>query len=166
MSAATDSTIQPYVLNAGEGEAIWYVNNRATIKARSEQTSGAFGLIEMQVAVGHGPPLHIHHTEDEVLWVLEGQLTVRCGDETFSAGPGSYVFTPRGVPHTFRLEGDTPARLLVMIVPGGEGFFIESGRPAEAEGLPEPAPPDLAHMKAVAAKYELEFVGPPMDPAP
>lgn len=163
MAAATDSPVRPYVLDADEGQAIWYVNNRATIKARADQTGGSFGLLEMQVAIGHGPPLHVHHTEDEVLWVLEGQLTVRCGDETFSAGPGACVFTPRGVPHTFRLEGDTPARLLVLVVPGGgEGFFIEAGRPAENDGLPVPAPPDVAHMRAIAAKYDMEFVGPPL----
>ena len=166
MEATTGPAIRPYALGAGEGEAIWYVNNRATIVATAAQTGGTFGLVDMQIAVGHGPPLHIHHTEDEAFWVLEGQLTVRCGDETFAVGPGSFVFTPRGVPHTFRLEGGTPARLLVLIVPGGgEGFFVEAGRPAAGAGLPPPGPPDIARLQAVAAKYHMEFVGPPLEPA-
>jgi mannose-6-phosphate isomerase-like protein (cupin superfamily) len=163
METTVGSTAKPYVLSADQGQAVWYVNNRATIKATAADTGGAFSLVDMQVAVGHGPPLHIHQSEDEVLWVLEGQLTVRCGEATFSAGPGSFIYTPRGIPHTFRLEGETPARLLVLMVPGGgEGFFVEAGRPAEGAGLPPPAPPDIARLQAVAAKYHLEFVGPPL----
>lgn len=163
METTNISTIQPYILKTEEGGAIWYVNNRATIKATAADTGGAFSLVDMQVAIGHGPPLHIHHTEDEAFWVLEGHLTVRCGEETFSAGPGSFVYTPRGTPHTFRLEGETPARLLVLLIPGGgEGFFIEAGRPAEGPGLPVPRPPDVAYLASVAAKYHLEFVGPPL----
>jgi len=166
MEATNGSTTRPYVLDAEVGDAVWYVNNRATIKATAADTGGAFSLVDMQVALGHGPPLHVHHTEDEALWVLEGHLTVRCGEATFTAGPGSFVYTPRGIPHTFRLEGATPARLLVLLVPGGgEGFFVEAGRPAEGEGLPPPGPPDIARLQAVATKYHIEFVGPPLEPA-
>ena len=166
MEATTGPATRPYALGAGEGEAVWYVNNRATILAAAARTGGAFGLVDMRVAVGHGPPLHIHHAEDEALWVLEGRLTVRCGDDTFAAGPGAFVYTPRGVPHTFRLEGGAPARLLVLLVPGGgEGFFVEAGRPAAGEGLPPPAPPDIARLQALAPKYHMEFVGPPLAPA-
>ncbi len=156
----------PYVLGAGEGEAIWYVNNRATIKATALQTGGAFGLVEMLVAPGHPIPLHIHHAEDEVLWVLEGQLTVRAGDRTYAAGPGSLIFGPKGVPHTFRVEGSTGARLLVLMVPGGgEQFFVEAGRSAGGAGLPEPEPPDLARLQAMMEKYHQQVVGPPLSPS-
>lgn len=119
MVTTSDSATRPYSLAAGAGEAIWYVNNRATILATAAQTGGAFGLVHMEVAIGHGPPLHIHRAQDEAFWILEGQLTVRCGDEEFAAGPGAFVYTPRGVPHTFRLEGDAPAKLLVLLTPGG-----------------------------------------------
>jgi len=167
MVAMSDPATQPYTLAAGEGEAIWYVNNRATILASAAQTGGAFGLIHMEVAVGHGPPLHIHRAEDEAFWILEGRLTVRCGDAEFAVGPGDFVYTPRGAPHTFRLEGDTPARLLVLLTPGGgEGFFIAAGRPAAGPGLPPPAPPDVASLAAAAARFHQENIGPPMAPAP
>lgn len=166
MKATPDAATRPYALTPGEGEAIWYVNNRATILASAAQTGGAFGLVHMQVALGHGPPLHIHRAEDEAFWVLEGHLTVRCGDEEFAAGPGAFVYTPRGVPHTFRLEGGIPARLLVLLTPGGgEGFFVEAGRPAAGPGLPPPAPPDVAQLAAIGAKYHQEFVGPPLESA-
>jgi quercetin dioxygenase-like cupin family protein len=162
----TDNTVQPYVLGPGEGEAIWYVNNRATIKATGAQTGGAFGLVEMLVAPNHPIPLHIHHAEYEALWVLEGQLTVLAGDRTYTAGPGSLIFGPKDVAHTFRVEGSTQARLLVLMVPGGgEQFFVEAGRPAVGEGLPEPQPPDLARMQAMMEKFHQEVVGPPLPPA-
>src|SRR3954452_13182218 len=101
MVASPEVATRLYVLHAGDGEAIWYVNNRATILATAAQTGGAFGLVHMEVAVGHGPPLHIHRAEDEAFWILEGRLTVRCGGAEFAVGPGAFVYTPRGVPHTF-----------------------------------------------------------------
>lgn len=166
MAAIPGAAVRAYTLAAGEGEAYWYVNNRATILATAAQTGGMFSLVHMDVAVGHGPPLHIHRAEDEAFWVLEGQLTVRCGEAEFAAGPGAFVYTPRGIPHTFRLEGDAPARLLVLLTPGGgEGYFIDAGRPATGPGLPPPAPPDIATLQAVAAKYHQENIGPPMGPA-
>jgi mannose-6-phosphate isomerase-like protein (cupin superfamily) len=160
MDATTAPATQPYALAAGEGEAIWYVNNRATILATAAQTGGAFGLVHMEVAAGHGPPLHIHHAEDEAFWVLEGQLTVRCGDAEFAAGPGSYVYTPRGVPHTFRVEGAEPARTLMINTPAGLiGFFRELGRPAPTPTLPPPSRPDLAALRRVSEAYGCAIPG-------
>ena len=58
--------------------------------------------------------------------MLEGEVTVRVGDRTVSAAPGSFVMIPRGTVHTFAKAGDTPAKLLVIISPPGfERFFKE-----------------------------------------
>ena len=150
---------------AGEGEAVWFTTNRITIKATAESTGGAYGLFESLIAPGSSPPLHVHHREDETFWVLEGELTMVCGDDTFSAGPGSYAFLPRGVPHTFVVEGDRPARMLTLLTPGGgERFFVDVGRPPEGEGLPPAGPPDIEKLKRVGADYGNEIVGPPLQP--
>jgi mannose-6-phosphate isomerase-like protein (cupin superfamily) len=150
----------------GEGEAIWFLANRMTVKATAETTGGAFGLLETLLAPGFSPPLHVHHAEDESFWVIEGTLTMRCGDQTFRAEPGSFVFLPRHVPHTFIVEGDAPARLLTLITPGGgEGFFVAGGRPAEGDGLPPAGRPDIEALKRVSAQYNAEIIGPPMTPA-
>jgi quercetin dioxygenase-like cupin family protein len=136
-----------------------------TIKATAATTGGAFGLVESFIAPGFSPPLHVHRLEDESFYVLEGELTMKCGDRTFAASAGSFVFLPRNVPHTFVVEGERPARMLTLLTPGGgERVFIEGGRPAEHDGLPPATPPDIEALKRVSARYGAEIVGPPMAP--
>lgn len=156
----------PYVLGPHEGQPIWFLANRMTVKATAASTNGAYGLLESLIAPGFSPPLHVHHREDEAFWVLEGDLTMRCGDQTFRVGPGAFVFLPRDVPHTFVVEGEAPARMLTLLTPGGgEGVFIDGGRPAEHEGLPPAAPPDIPALKRVSERYGAEIVGPPLAPS-
>jgi len=122
--------------------------------------------VESWVAPGFSPPLHVHHREDEAFWVLEGEVSLRCGDRTFRARAGSFAFLPRGVPHTFVVEGGAPARMLTLLTPGGaERLFVEGGRPAEHDGLPPAAPPDIEALKRVSARYGSDVVGPPMAPS-
>jgi mannose-6-phosphate isomerase-like protein (cupin superfamily) len=136
-----------------------------SVKATAESTGGAFGLVESLLAPGFSPPLHIHHREDETFYVLEGELTMKCGDRTFRAVAGAFVFLPREVPHTFVVEGDQPARMLTLLTPGGgEGVFIEGSRPAEHAGLPPSTPPDIEALQRVSARFGAEIVGPPMAP--
>lgn len=150
---------------AGDGDATWFLTNRMTMKATAAVTGGAFGLVESLIAPGFSPPLHVHHREDESFYVLEGELTMRCGDREFEATAGAFVFLPRGVPHSFVVEGATPARMLTLMTPGGgEAFFWAAGRTAEREGLPPAAPPDIENLKRAGAIYESEIVGPPMAP--
>src|SRR5262249_53287055 len=88
-------------LGPGEGEAIWFLHSRMTVKATADETNGGFGLVETVIPPGFSPPLHIHHREDESFYVLEGELTMRCGDREFRASAGSFFFLPRDVPHSF-----------------------------------------------------------------
>jgi mannose-6-phosphate isomerase-like protein (cupin superfamily) len=155
----------PRTVPAGEGEAVWFTNNRMTIKASAQTTGGALGVVEALGPAGSSPPLHVHHREDESFWLLEGRLTVRCGDRTFTAEPGSFTFLPRGVPHTFVVEGSEPARILSICAPGGfEQYFVAAGRPAEDDGLPPNDPPDVSLLRRVGESFGLEIVGPPLAP--
>ena len=156
-------TIGVSVLGPGEGEPIWFQRNRMTIKATAESTGGAYGLVESLVAPGYSPPLHVHYREDEAFYVLEGEVTIRCGERTYRAGAGSFAFLPRGVPHTFVVESDTPARMLAILTPGGgEAFFVEGGRPAEHNGLPPDEPIDVEKLTRVGARFDSMIVGPPL----
>jgi mannose-6-phosphate isomerase-like protein (cupin superfamily) len=161
-----NTTDNAYVLGPGEGQAIWFLRNRMTVKATAATTGGAFGLLESWIAPGFSPPLHVHHRDDESFYVLEGELTMKCGDRTFRATAGAFVFLPRDVPHTFVVEGGQPARMLTLLTPGGgEGVFIDGGRPAEGDGLPPAAPPDIEKLKRVSGLYGAEIIGPPMVPS-
>jgi mannose-6-phosphate isomerase-like protein (cupin superfamily) len=149
----------------GGGQAIWFLRNRMSVKATANTTGGAFGLVESLVAPGFSPPMHVHHREDESFYILEGELTMQCGDKRFRASAGAFVFLPREVPHTFVVEGDRPARMLTLLTPGGgEGVFIEGGRPPEGDGLPPVSPPDIEKLKQVSARFGAEIVGPPIAP--
>jgi mannose-6-phosphate isomerase-like protein (cupin superfamily) len=166
MASSSYTAEQAQFLGPGEGPSNWFLANRITVKATADLTGGAYGLIESWIAPGFSPPLHVHHREDEAFWVLEGEVSMRCGDRTFRAAAGSFVFLPREVPHTFVVEGDAPARMLTLLTPGGgEQFFVAAGRPAEHDGLPPAGPPDIEALKRVGAQYGSDIVGPPMAPS-
>ena len=72
-------------------------------------------------------------------------------------GPGGAVSIPAGARHAFRNVGSHEARLLVTVTPGGlDEFFREVDR----RGL---GPGDMAAVVEIAARHNLEFVGPPID---
>lgn len=153
----------PYSLADGEGDAVWFLGTLMTVKVDAAKTDGAYMLIECLLAPGFGPPPHIHHADDEAFYILEGELSGSCGDHTWRGGPGSFIFMPRGIPHTFKVESPTPARVLQLGNGSGfERFVTEAGVPAQALTLP-PAPPgptEITRMLATAPKYEIEILTP------
>jgi quercetin dioxygenase-like cupin family protein len=131
---------------------------RAIWKVTGAATGGLLDICENVTEPGAGPPLHIHHANDETYYVLEGTFRVRLGERTFSAPPGTFVFIPRGTVHAFMNAGARPARLLLTFSPGGvDGYFEELG-PLLA-GAP---PPDSERFAPLNAKYQIEVVGPPL----
>ena len=69
------------------------------LKASQHSTGGALSVFE--TSIDAGPPLHVHDREDECFYVLDGELSIRCGSEVLDAVRGSFVFLPRGRPHRF-----------------------------------------------------------------
>jgi ketosteroid isomerase-like protein len=103
---------------------------------------------------GFASPYHTHHLEDEAFYVLEGEMAFVCDGNWTIAGPGTYVFGPRNIPHGFKVLGDAPARMLLLCTPGGfDQFVVEMSEPT-------PAPPDMAKLMAAAAKYSVDILGP------
>lgn len=154
--------IEPYTLTREEGHSFWFLGTLMTLKATGEQTNGSYGLIEQVLQPGFASPMHVHHSEDEAFYLLEGEASFTCGDQMMRATPGSYVFFPRDIPHWFRIDGIHPARLLQINFPAGlENFFIELGQPAANLTLPPVGPPDVENLASTAAKYDLEILGPP-----
>jgi uncharacterized cupin superfamily protein len=115
--------------------------------------------MEERLPKGAEPPPHVHRREDEAFFVLDGELTVRVGDETFGARPGSFVFCPRDVPHLLTVQSDE-VRMLTLCTPGGvERLFVELGQPATARTLPpDDGEPDVERVGTLAAHYGAEVL--------
>lgn len=133
----------------GYGGQIW-------VHVSGESTGGAFGMWEGLLPPGASSPVHIHHNEEECIFVMEGTLRILCGDEIWDSGPGTWIKMPKDVPHGIETVGDTPVRFLEFFLPAGlEQLFNKL--PAE---IKTSAKPDMAKILAVAKSYGLEFVGP------
>jgi quercetin dioxygenase-like cupin family protein len=61
-------------------------------------------VLESLAPHGDSPPLHIHHTEDEVFHVIAGELRFQLDDQDVRLAPGETLLAPKGVPHTYRVE--------------------------------------------------------------
>lgn len=159
----TQTTLSAVPRAPGEGSARWWFGGLASIKLTAEDTGGQVSLCEMLYPANYVVPRHVHHREDEIFWVLEGTMIVQVGDDAFTAGPGSMVFAPRGVPHRY-LAGPDPVRYLIAYTPGGyEGFIGEVSEPAGALEIPPPQPPpspeQLAALAALMSeRYGCDFV--------
>jgi len=149
----------PFAVNTREAPAYLSAGELIIVLAGADQTGGAFGLMESVMAKGDEPPPHVHHREDESFFVLEGDLTVRVGDDVFSASPGAFVFCPRDVPHLLTLHSEQ-VRALTLVTPGGlEAFFVELGEPAPSRALPAELPElDIERVVPLAGHYGAEVL--------
>lgn len=142
-------------LGPGEGETLAIGPNRVTLKATGEATAGTLFVGETVTAPGSlGPPPHYHERLHDMFYVLEGTLTVRLGDETVEAGPGTFVCVPPGVVHTFSNPGDEPVRFLNFNTPAGWEDYMRDL--AAAFGPGEPVTPEA--IAEVAKAYDIVVV--------
>jgi mannose-6-phosphate isomerase-like protein (cupin superfamily) len=162
---ATNHTAMPVILQAGEGEHALQMGACVTSKlpvAASE--GGRVSAAEFLLPARFGPPLHVHHAEDEILVILEGSVRVVCADSDVVVNAGGFAFLPRDVPHTFWVSGDQGARMLAVFTPGGvEELFLGTGTPTDHERLPEPGVDSPStQFEAATARYQVEHLGPPL----
>ena len=143
--------------------SVWYTGWLTTFLATGKETRGQIALLEQVTRKGNVPPPHIHHKEDETFYVLEGEMTFSVGDQTIRATPGTMVFLPRDVVHSFTIDSEE-VRLLVLLAPAGlEDFFKELSVPAPSMTLPPPAEitySEIQKMMALAPKFGFEIVLP------
>jgi mannose-6-phosphate isomerase-like protein (cupin superfamily) len=159
--------IAPLIARPGKGEAIEIFGDTARLILTGEQTGGALFVSQSCDSPGAGPPLHVHEREDELFVIQSGCYEIVLGTERVEAGPGTVVFGPRGLPHTFRVVSDEPGQMMSAALPAGvEGFTrlfareCATGAPnmaritrhAEGFGLAFLSPEDAAHRSAQAAR--------------
>jgi mannose-6-phosphate isomerase-like protein (cupin superfamily) len=149
------------VVRSGEGQTLrWGPQGRVRIIAGASSTDRSFSIVEATEPAGGGAPLHVHHGEAEGFYVLEGRVELTCGDQTVTAGPGDFVYTPRDVPHKYAVTGGRPARLLLLFSrPGFEKFFVEGGSPLDQ---PPAGPPNPEAFRRLVEKYDMELLQTPM----
>ncbi|MGH9229290.1 MAG: cupin domain-containing protein [Acidimicrobiales bacterium] len=129
--------------------------------ASASDSNGVLGAVEVASPRGAVPPLHVHHREDEAFYVVEGEYSVFIGDDVIRASPGTWVWGPRDVPHGYQIHSER-GRHLSLTMPGGfEAFFEEVASIATPDADPRS---EMGRLAAVAARYGVEFLGPP--PAP
>jgi quercetin dioxygenase-like cupin family protein len=148
-------------------ELRWFFANLVQVKLSQAATEGAMSIVELVGPTGDMPPLHLHRTDDEAWYVLEGEMSFYVGNEQpIRVSAGGLVFGPRGVPHTYRVESSTPARWLALCIPGDfERFVVAASQPADRTELPPPhGPPSeeqIAAITTLAAQHGIELLGPP-----
>ena len=152
----------------GAGDHRFFLNHLATVKVRAGESASQMSVVEFTAPRGFGPPLHLHREEDEVMYVVDGEIRLDLGDESSVVAGGAVVSLPHGIPHVFQVLSDE-ARFLT-VTSGGRGhptfdeFVLALGVPVDPAAMPAPVEIDPGHVAAVCARHGIEVLGPP--PAP
>jgi quercetin dioxygenase-like cupin family protein len=143
---------------AKSGEIFQVLGNTITMKVAAADSNGALAMFVEEVPAKAGAPLHVHKAAAETWFVLKGNFKISVNGEIRELGVGDGLFLAPNVPRAFKNIGDEAGQMLFTIVPSGpEGFFEEVSR-----GNFNPAT-DLPEIMRIAAKYQLEIVGPPLE---
>ncbi len=117
--------MRPYALKPGEGWTYRFGID-FTVKAGELVPGRGAAITEYTTQKGEEPPDHMHPTEDEVFYVLKGDVTFRCGKETFEVNEGGFVYLPQGIEHGYTIQSEGQVRLLAITFPTqmvqGEGW--------------------------------------------
>jgi quercetin dioxygenase-like cupin family protein len=119
-----------------------------------DNTSGGSAVaFEMTVPEKARVPAAHHHVDvDEVVFGLEGTLTMTVNGKTHELKAGDGIFVPRGAVHQFQNLHAGQARVLAMMTPGkiGKKYFEELAEVVNAGG-----PPDLAKVRQIMLRHGL-----------
>jgi mannose-6-phosphate isomerase-like protein (cupin superfamily) len=152
-----EKTAPPPMVAAGAdrfGKKRFIPTGTTTFKVATQDSAGALFITENRSTKKGGPPLHVHHQEDELFYVIEGDYIVQIRSEQHHLKAGDCILGPRGVPHTWAFVGETPGRLLLSFAPAGnmEAFFVEQ---LDREG-------GVLFDAEMWGKYGMKRVGPPI----
>lgn len=153
----TVTTTKAKALAAGDGLKLMSGPGRELVfKVTGDDTGGAFDFFTVEVAPLSGPPLHVHHVQEEAIFVLKGRYKVQVGDEVFHCDEGGFAYMPKGLPHAFFNLTDQAGEIVVVYTPGGGQKFYEEFGPVARSGA------DRQVLASVFAKYEMTLLGPPL----
>ena len=153
-----ETTGIPYSVSGDLERTRYYMGGCWTFLARGGDTGGRFALIEARLRKGLEPPPHTHTHEDELYYLLEGDMQFVVGGKTAELKSGDCIYLPRGIAHQFKLQTDT-ARILIQMAPAGlDDMFWELSKPADKIDLPPrpagpPSPELLEKLKGLQMKF-------------
>jgi quercetin dioxygenase-like cupin family protein len=171
MTAATVSTAKAFVRPPAQAPATWAMGSLFEMLATTADTGAPLDVALVTQPPGVATPLHVHTRESEAFYVLDGTLTYQAGDDLHHLAAGWFIHLPLGVPHAFRITGDTPARILALTLPGGlMDLYTHVGIPATERRLPgpdgQPMPTEIARWNDLGPRYGLRVIGPPLPAQP
>jgi len=146
-------------------DAFWFLNTRVTVMTSGSGNADGISVLEHRMPFGEAPPRHVHHDEDEIFHVIEGEYLFDLDGARSVGRAGDTVLLPRGVPHAFRVTSPEGARCLTVTRGGFETMVAAMSRPATGPALPEAAEPTDAQKAALAeacAAQRIELLGPPL----
>lgn len=158
MDSGMVETAEPVVLAPDGGLRLASGPGRDLVfKATAAQTGGAFDYFTVEVAPFGGPPLHVHHHQDETIHVLKGRFKVRIGEREAVLEEGGFAYLPKALPHAFLNLTPEAGEVIVVYVPGGgQGFYEELGPAARAEK------PDRAAIAEIFRRHDMTLLGGPL----
>jgi quercetin dioxygenase-like cupin family protein len=152
---STTSNAKVTVITPDAGRSFTAFGSTAQFKLEGAHTAGRLCLGLAVTPPGGGPPLHVHHSDDELFIIVEGELEVWSDGEWIPAPAGSVIYLPRGSRHTFRNAGTRPSRHWVLTTPSGFDEFYRDAAAIFAAG----GAPDVQKLGALAAKHGYEILG-------
>ena len=134
------------------------VGEETLVKVSAEDSDGTLAFFHLVAPPMSGPPRHVHTREDELFYILEGELVFELDGERHTVRAGDTVYLRRGVVHTYQNFTTSDARLLIATTPGMFcNFFVELSAATPLGSLPDP---DL--IDSLSTKYGMTRLGPPM----
>jgi len=126
----------------------------------SEQTRGSFSLFENGSEGASRTPIHVHTSEDETLYIIEGRMQAIIAGAQHVLQSGESIFLPRGIPHQLANQSGAPARYLLLCTPGGfEEFLRDAGHILASGEIPQPpSAADIERLKTAAPKYGITLL--------
>ena len=156
--------MQAYQQSPSLENSTWYKGILISQLAGGSDTNGAFDFVESKMNKGTEPPPHIHDREDELFYLLGGEIKVFANRQVFTLTAGQSIFMPRQQPHAYRIQSDE-CHVLALITPGGFLNAIHQMKaPARTMQIPSDmetyATADLTATMAVFLKYGVRMLSP------
>ena len=151
---------------AGPGENRFHYSTDFAVKTNpckvtSQDSAGSMSIFESIIPSHSGPPLHVHHREDEWFYILAGDFAFEVDGKRTQLPSGGSLLAPRGLPHRWANTGQNEGRLVVVLQPGGfETFFDDLAKVLATNPTVDPK-----EIAGIFAKHDMELLGPMIYPS-